>query len=248
MKKIICFALSALLVFGICGCGKKETPIYGPFSVIDGKISLEGVSMGDSYDDAKSAIEGKELGTVETYISSEDRSFEVFTDVAKAVDGISYNYLSYSAGLKHNTIEMMSMGFQHEEVDDSLLNDLEKLKKAIDDFFAPYKSMVSGMENVLVTELPEIEYRIDESGSREEMVFAYDGNEIYTMVFVDGQPVKVASRAEAANIEGAIILEVNFYAGSLTQSDIDFYLDDNGQTYMGGLYVNVRVLPAEMLL
>lgn len=243
MKKLICMAFAVLLVLGVCACGKNETAIYGPFSVIDGKIALEGVCMGDDYDDAKAAIEGKKIGTVETYISSEDRSFEVYTDAAREVNGISYNILSFTADLKDNDIIRLGMGFQHEEVDDVILNDTEKLKKTIDEFFAPYKDAAKGMENVLVTELPTIEYRTDENGNREDMVFSYDGNEIYTMAFVDGKPV---SRSEAAKTEGAVILEIYFYAGSLSQSDIDHYLNDDGQTYMGSLFVGITVYPAEM--
>ncbi len=247
MKKLICIALTVLVLLGMCACGEKETAIYGPFSMIDGKIALEGVCMGDNYDDSEALIEGKNLGAVEPHISSEERYFDVFTDGAREVNGIAYNSLAFTAGLKDNNIMRLEMGFQHEEIDDVILNDTENLKKTIDEFFAPYKEAAKGMENVLVTEIPVIEYRTDENGKREDMVFSYDGNEIYTMVFVDGKPVKVSSRAEAAATEGATVLEINFYAQSLTRSDIDYYLNDDGQTYMGTLYVGVWVLPAEML-
>ena len=240
-------ALTLLLVFGVCACGKDETAIYGPFSMIDGKIALEGVMMGDNYDDAKASVESRNLGTMETHFSSDGRYFEVFPDTAKEVGGIFYNNLSFTADMKNNNITMLGMGYQHEDVDDAILNDTENLKKTVDEFFAPYKDAVKEVENVLVTKLPVIEYRTDGAGNREDMVFSYDGNEIYTMVFVDGKPVEVSSRSEAADMEGATILEITFYAQSLTQSDIDFYLNDDGQTYMGTMYVGVMVLPAEML-
>ena len=242
--------LVLMFVSGLYACGEKAPeirPVYGPFSLVDGKLSLEGVSMGDDPEEAKNVVEGRNLGRMESHLSSEERAFEVFMDTEKESGGISYNVLSYSAGLKDNVVNVISAGFQHDDVDDSLLNDPEKLRKTIDDFFAPYKSAASEMENVLITKLPTIEYFVDENGNREDTVFSYGENEIYTMVFVDGESIKVSSRKEAANMEGATILEINFYAQSLTAAAVDYYLNDDGQTYMGELSVFVTVMPAEML-
>ncbi len=236
MKKIMLSALCILLCVSLFACGEKEPQeqtIFGPVTMTDGSLALEGVKLGESQTDARKILEQNGY----TVTSDTGEGIEVIFDDVKIIDGIKTEELMYSDYFEDDTISMFSMTIPHMSADVDSFNDMEVFKKDIEAYLSGYKNMLSGMENALLTKGPS-------GGTEEGEEIVFDiPTELYTFVFVDGEAVKVSSRREAFDMKDAQILEVYFVGPIYTQSEIDMIKSDpaykNGEAILNPAYLQV---------
>lgn len=252
MKKLICLFLASMMIISLCACGNSEAKkdekqevisLYGPFRLVDGAITMEGISLESEYDAAKKILSGIKDAEFTESISGGCRNAEVIFDDAWVNYKVAYDGISVSSPLGENTVTCISSGFTV-PMAPSVFNDPETLAMVYKDLFDPYEDVAEMMENVLVTEHPDILYQTDENGNKEDIVFCYDGAIIFTAAFVDGKSVKISSREEASKLENAQIIEIIFYpVEPLTASSMEYY-NNCGEDYTAS--VSFSAMTSEM--
>ena len=118
------------------------------------------------------------------------------------------------------------------EVPGSMLAETDVLTGKIDEYFAPVKSALNLQENCFITTLNK---GISVDGK--EIIYDY-GTQIYTLSFVDGNAVKIASRSEAGTMERAQVMEV-----TLATSKYSEVLTEN----INPAYVQILVYDADFM-
>ncbi len=240
MKKMICILLAVLMLAAVTACGESGKPenekqpevlsLYGPFRLVDGVITIKGISLNSDYDEAKKKLSDMEDAEFTESVSAGYRSAEVIFDDKMVNYKVAYDGISIMASQDGNTVTMISSGNTILMAPD-VFKDAETLAMIYDDLFDPYEDVAEVIDNVLITEYPHIRYQTDGNGNTEDIVFCYEGAYIFTAAFVDGKSVKISSREEASKLENAQIIEITLHPVEPLTADAMEYYNRCGEDY-----------------